>query len=319
MSSMNSNNPKPAIRRDISVVIPVYNNKETLENLHYRLDTVMKTLLKSYEVIFVNDGSTDGSCQALLTLFQQNKHIKLIDLTRNFGQNAAIAAGIEHAVGKIIVTMDADLQNYPEDIPRLIEEIEKGVDFVSGVRSRRKDAFFSRRVPSFFANKMIQTITGIRLRDYGCGINAVTSEVAREIAKQGEMRRFLKPVVAKVAPSVAEIEVRHSARIDKPSGYTFLNLVRLFMDMLILYPRPMRWVKGLGTMLFVFGLLLGAIHWALYLGFHIYIGDTIASLYVKLLVSGAVVFGLGLLARGIKKIYRRITPTPLYRVEKIYE
>ena len=178
---------------DISVVIPVYNEEESLSLLYERLNAVLSSLKKEYEIIFVDDGSIDKSWEVLCRLKEKDDHIKLIRFTRNFGQTAAMAAGFAEAEGEIIFAMDADLQNDPADIPRFLEKLEEGYDLVSGWRKHRQDAALKRKLPSRIANWLIGRITGVKIHDYGCSLKAYRKWVIKNLRLYGEMHRFIPP------------------------------------------------------------------------------------------------------------------------------
>ena len=197
---------------NISVVIPVYNEEESLSLLYERLNAVLSSLKKEYEIIFVDDGSIDKSWEVLCRLKEKDDHIKLIRFTRNFGQTAAMAAGFAEAEGEIIFAMDADLQNDPADIPRFLEKIEEGYDLVSGWRKHRQDAALKRKLPSRIANWLIGRITGVKIHDYGCSLKAYRKWVIKNLRLYGEMHRFIPALAALLGARITEIPRR--------TGYT---------------------------------------------------------------------------------------------------
>ena len=216
----------------ISIVIPVWNEeKENIRELYLRLTKVLISLERTYEIIFVDDGSKDGTFEVLKSLHRGDKRVKLVRLKKNFGQLAAFLAGLDYAHGKIIVTMDADLQYAPEDIPKLIKKIDEGFDAVSGKRINKCSPLFTRRIPSYFINLFISKKVGLRL-DYGCSFNAARRE-AIERLKGYDRRRFVKPLLAKLVNSFAELEVRHYPRKRGGSKYNFFRLVYLGLDTLM--------------------------------------------------------------------------------------
>src|SRR4030043_1462766 len=184
------------LEETVSVLIPIYNEEGNLSLLYDKLDLALKKIGRAYEIIFVDDGSSDGSLDILLDLRDRNPNVKIISFSRNFGQTAALSAGIDFSKGDIIIPMDGDLQNDPEDISALLQKIEEGYDVVSGWRKDRKDPFFTRRFPSMIANKMISLIGGVRLHDYGCTLKAYRRDVLKNIRLYGEMHRFI-PIYAR--------------------------------------------------------------------------------------------------------------------------
>ena len=217
---------------DLSIVIPVFNEEENLEELYDRLTSALAPIKQSYEVIFVDDGSTDRSFEILRQIAQIDPNVKAIRFRRNFGQTAAMSAGFDHAQGNVIIPMDADLQNDPIDIERLLQKLDEGYDVVSGWRADRKDGFILRRLPSIFANRLIARLTGVHLHDFGCTLKAYRREVIEHINLYGELHRFI-PVLAKLAGAeIAEIKVRHHPRTRGKSKYGISRTIRVILDLI---------------------------------------------------------------------------------------
>ncbi len=204
----------------LSVIIPLYNEEENVAALMSRLFPVLDSLLSPYEVIIVDDGSTDGSFRALEQEAATRPHLKVIRFRRNYGQTAAMMAGIDHAQGEVLVSLDADLQNDPDDIPLLLAKLDEGYDVVSGWRKNRQDARFRRTFISRVANRLISSISGVRLNDYGCTLKAYRREVIKDVKLYGEMHRFI-PIYARwLGARVTEIPVRHHPRVREASRST---------------------------------------------------------------------------------------------------
>jgi glycosyltransferase involved in cell wall biosynthesis len=217
---------------ELSIVIPVYNEEENIEPLYTSLESVLANLGKSYEVILIDDGSKDNTYKKLLDIHNKNKNFKIIKFRRNFGQTPAMRAGFDYARGKIVITIDADLQNDPEDIPKLIQKMDEGYDIVSGWRINRKDKMVSRRFPSIVANKIISSLFGIRLHDYGCTLKAYRKEVLDNIELYGEMHRYIPAIASWMGIKVAEIPVNHKARKFGKAKYGISRTLRVILDII---------------------------------------------------------------------------------------
>ncbi len=217
---------------DISVVVPVFNEVESVESLCRRLHEILSGMGRTYEILLIDDGSTDGTFELLAELQRDLPHFRVIQFRRNFGQTAAMSAGFTHAKGDVVLTMDADLQNDPDDIPYLLEEMDDGTDVVSGWRRDRQDPFFSRRLPSILANALISAITGVKLHDYGCTLKAYRREIVRDIRLYGETHRFIPALAAWVGGRVKEIPVNHHPRRFGSSKYGLSRISRVVLDLL---------------------------------------------------------------------------------------
>jgi glycosyltransferase involved in cell wall biosynthesis len=217
---------------ELSVVIPVYNEAPNLEPLHREFTEVLSQLGQAYELILVDDGSTDGSFETLKRLQAGDRHTRVIQFRRNFGQTAAFAAGFAAARGSLIITADADLQNDPHDIPNMLAAAAKGADIVCGWRRDRKDPYLSRRLPSQIANRLISWATGVRLNDYGCSLKVFRAEVIKPLTLWGEMHRFLPALASEHGVSIVEMPVNHRARVQGTSKYGLSRTVRVLLDLL---------------------------------------------------------------------------------------
>ena len=217
---------------DLSVVIPVYNEEENLDRLYDRAVAALTGLSRSWEIILIDDGSTDASFRILSAIAAADDRVKVVRFVRNFGQTAALAAGIDHARGRIVVPMDADLQNDPDDIKLLIDKLDEGYDVVSGWRKKRQDELFTRLIPSWVANKIISVISGVRLHDYGCSLKAYRREVIKDVRLYGEMHRFVPIYATWLGGRVAEIPVNHHARQFGQSKYGISRTFKVVLDLM---------------------------------------------------------------------------------------
>ncbi len=222
----------PESAPEISVVVPVFNEEENVERLHEKLDGALRELRLAYEIIYVDDGSRDRSFALLDAIAQRDARVKLIRFRRNFGQTAAMAAGMQHARGRVIIPLDADLQNDPADIPRLLAKMDEGFDVVSGWRKNRQDDSL-RRIPSRIANTLISRVTGVPLHDYGCSLKAYRADIMKDVALYGEMHRFIPAYAHMVGARVTEIPVAHHPRTAGQSKYGIGRVFRVLLDLLV--------------------------------------------------------------------------------------
>ena len=293
----------------LSIVIPIYNELESISALHSQITEVLGKFGREYEIIFSNDGSQDGSRGALDEFAEIDSRVKVIHLRRNFGQTAALMAGFNHASGEFIVAMDGDLQNDPKDIPRLVEEMEKGFDVVSGWRIDRKEGR-SRRLPSRIANWLISSITGVKLHDYGCTLKAYRREVLQGVHLYGEMHRFVPALVAWQGGTVSELPVSHHARRYGSSKYGIDRTTRVLLDLFVVsflgrgIDRPIQFFGKAGIYSLWAAFLAGL--WAVYLKVFEDVSfiQTPLPMLVTLLILAALIFVLmGLLAEMQTRIY----------------
>jgi len=219
-------------RVDLTVIIPVLNEEASIPELHAELHRVMTGIGRPFELLFIDDGSTDESFALLRDLARRCPVTRVIRFRRRFGQTAALSAGIDHARGETIITIDADLQNDPADIPALLAKLDEGYDIVSGWRIRRKDPFLSRRVPSMLANRLISKLSGIRLHDYGCTLKVYRAAVLKSVRLYGEMHRFIPALASWLGVEVAEVPVNHRPRIHGKSKYDISRVIRVVLDLI---------------------------------------------------------------------------------------
>jgi glycosyltransferase involved in cell wall biosynthesis len=293
----------------ISIVIPVFNEEDNIGPLAERLRAV-RGMLPASEVVLVDDGSSDESRVLLEDLHRSEPWFQVVRLTRNFGQTAAIAAGLDHARGAVIVTMDADLQNDPADIPRLLEKLDEGFDVVSGWRVDRKEPFLTRRLPSAAANKIISATTGVKLHDYGCTLKAYRRDVVEQLDLYGDMHRFLPALASAIGDQVTEIPVADHPRLHGTSKYGLSRIGKVFLDLLALpfmlrfFNRPIRFFGAIGVaFLGLGGITLG---WLTFqrLVDHISIGNRpLLMAGVLLVVMGIQFMSLGLLGELVIRAY----------------
>lgn len=245
---------------DISVIAPFFNERDNLTQLHDELIAALNKTGKSFEILFVDDGSTDGGSRLAESFATKDLRVKLIQFTRNFGQTAAMAAGFEHASGRIYVAIDSDNQNDPADIPILLSKIGEGFDVVSGWRKTRQDKLLTRRIPSKIANRLLSTVTGVKLKDYGCSLKAYRAEYIDSITLYGEMHRFIPAFAHMAGARVIEIPVSHRARERGKSKYGLFRVFKVLMDLLTVKflssyaTKPSYLFGGIGSVLCVFGL-----------------------------------------------------------------
>lgn len=309
---------------DLSIVIPVYNEAGSIESLYAELTTVLKKLKKSYEIIFVDDGSNDSSFKILEELHKKDRAVQVINLRRNFGQSAAFSAGFDASSGEIIVTLDADLQNDPEDIPRLIEKIEEGYELVVGWRVNRKDDFFTRILPSKVANKIISLVVGTNLHDYGCSLKAVRNEVIKNIKLYGEMHRFIPALASWMGVTMCEVPVNHEPRKTGKSKYGLIRIIKVALDLitvkfLIDYAyRPIHIFGFFGSVCLTIGIALGG-----YLTIEkLLFGQSLSDRPMMFLVILLIIFGFQLLTLGILgefliRTYHESQNKPIYMIKKL--
>jgi glycosyltransferase involved in cell wall biosynthesis len=318
---------------DLSLVIPVYNEVENLEPLMEEIAAALDEKSLTYEVLFIDDGSSDDSYNRIRELSGRYPQIGAVRFRRNFGQTAAFSAGFSHARGRVIVTMDADRQNNPADIHKLILKLNEGYDVVNGWRQNRKDGFFLRRLPSFFANRLIARTTGVRLHDRGCSLRAFRAEVVQELRLYGEMHRFIPELASAAGFVMAEVPVDHRPRVAGTSKYGLSRTFRVILDLMtILFlrrysARPMHLFGGVGFISAALGSFIGfslaaGKIWA-YIqdgmdGFRAYrIGDRpLLMLAVLLIILGVQFLVMGLLAELVVRTYHESQNKPIYHIKE---
>ena len=311
---------------DISIVIPVFNEIEALAPLCGGIESILANLPQSSEIVFSDDGSTDGSSERLDQLALMNPRVRVVHLRRNYGQTAALMAAIQHSAGDIVISMDADGQNDPADITQLLAKIAEGYDVVSGWRKKRDDRMLTRRLPSDVANFLISRLFGVPLHDYGCTLKAYRRDVIEDVRLYGEMHRFIPIYAAWEGARVSEIPVTHHARRFGQSKYGFGRVSRVLLDILILYfmdraiDRPIQFFGKFGIAFLVGSVLIFC--WALILkfGYGVYLIQTPLPLLAATTgLSGLLFLFLGVLAEIQSRTYFEARGKPAYKVRSIVE
>jgi glycosyltransferase involved in cell wall biosynthesis len=309
---------------EVSVVIPIRNEAPCLEELHRELTAALRTSGRSYEIIVIDDGSTDDSFEILARLQALDPDLRVIRFRRNFGQTAAFAAGFDHARGRVIVTLDGDLQNDPRDIAPMIDVLERGFDIVCGWRKDRKDAFFTRRLPSIVANRIISVATGVRLHDYGCSLKAFRAEVVKPLKLYGEMHRFLPAIASEQGVAIREMPVNHRPRRHGASKYGIGRTIRVILDLLTVKfllsyaTRPLQIFGLIGLSMTALGALISG--WLAYerlAGFDVSLNRPILFLGILLIITGVQLVTLGLLAELQARTYHESQNKPTYVIREI--
>ncbi len=310
---------------DLSIVIPIMNEIENLPILYDNLKNVLGKLKQNYEIIFIDDGSKDGSVECLRNLSLTEKNVVFIQFRRNYGQTAALSAGFKYANGNIIITMDGDLQNDPEDIPVLLGKMAEGYDLVNGWRKDRQDKAFTRKLPSMIANKIINHLisgTGIKLNDFGCTLKAYKKEIIKNIHLYGEMHRFIPVFAAWLGVKVAEIPVRHHPRVHGTAKYNLSRVSRVLFDFLVVrffsdyMTRPIQFFGKIVKALFLWGSLLFVI--LSFISFFTILSfNTIIILYGILIMLCTQILFMGLLGEILMRIYFEGQKKDYYIVERI--
>ena len=307
----------------ISIVVPVYNESDSIRLLVNEIINVMKSHQLLFELIIVNDGSVDSTSNVLENLSLEIKQLTVINLRKNYGQTAALAAGFDHSNGDIIVTLDGDLQNDPNDIPKLITNINEGYDLICGWRFKRKDKLLNRRIPSQIANRLIGNVTGIHLHDYGCSLKAFKHEIIKDIKLYGELHRFL-PVLANIeGAKIKEIKVNHRSRKYGQSKYGIDRTFRVLMDLLTVWfmnkflTRPMYVFGFIGIISIISSCIMSS-----YLIVLKFLGESIGNrpllIFALILgIAGVQLFSFGLLGELLMRTYHESQNRPIYRVREI--
>lgn len=311
---------------EISIVVPVYNEEPNLQLLIESILDAMRPMGRPFELILIDDGSTDGSQQVIRAMKADNPELRAIFLRRNFGQSAAMTAGFDYARGEIVIAMDGDLQNDPRDIPHMVAKLEEGYDLVSGWRQDRQDPFFSKRLPSMLANWLIRMATGVKLHDYGCSLKAYRGDVAKHLLLYGELHRFIPVLASLYGSRITEVVVTHQPRRMGKSKYGIGRTYRVLLDLLLILffqkfaTRPLQFFGLNGGFLFGIGFVI-----ELYLTWlKLWRGEDIGGrplllLGVLLIITGIVLAGLGLLGELVVRTYYESSRKRVYAVREVLE
>jgi len=307
---------------DISIVIPVYNEERNLLTLYKELREVLESLRKTYEIIFVDDGSKDRSYFILKDIASKDRKVKVIKLRKNFGQTAALVAGIDYSNGKIIITMDSDLQNDPKDIPSLIDKINKGYDVVSGWRFKRKDSFF-KKLSSFISNKIARKLTKLDLHDFGCTLKAYKKEAIKGIGLYGEMHRYIPALIAMKGFKICEVKVNHRKRKYGKTKYGLDRLLKGFLDLLYIKfwssysTRPLHFFGLLGFVQYALSLLIVIEQIIKAVVIKNFTVGPLLLLAVLLIITGTLFIIFGFLSEILIRAYYSQNKEKTYSIEKI--
>ena len=314
--------------RDLSVVIPMYNEERVVNELYNRLKKVLDSIGNRYEIIFVDDGSQDATLTRLRKIQEKDEHVRVIKLRGNFGQSSALAAGFDHVTGSIIISMDGDLQHLPEEIPMFLAKIEEGYDIVSGWRKDRKDPFITRRLPSLIANWLMAKISGIKLQDFGTTFKAYRYEIIKNVKLYGEFHRFIPVLASWMKANITEIPIENIRQAHRKSHYNISRTFTVFFDLIRLnflvkyLSRPLQIFGTLGFFLEFIGVMI-----TLYLVYMKYVHNLplmeyrapLFILSLLLIVLGVLFIVLGLLGEMILKLFHDYTDIKIYNISEIHE
>jgi glycosyltransferase involved in cell wall biosynthesis len=313
---------------EISIVIPMYNEDQVVDELYTRLKKVIVRMGRSYEIVFVEDGSKDQTFRKLLEIQEKDPLVKVVKLRANFGQTAALAAGFDQATGNILLAMDGDLQHFPEDIPKFILKIDEGYDIASGWREDRKDPFLSRRLPSKIANWLMAKLSGIMLHDFGTTFKAYRREIIKSIHLYGQFHRFIPVLVSSLKPKIVEIPIQNVRQQNRKSHYNITRTFTVFFDIFRLnflnkyLSRPLQVFGSLGILLNLLG--VGIFLYLVYMKYVHSLGlmNYRAPLFIVsifIILIGTMFIVLGLLGEMIFKLIHDFNPRQVYAIERIYK
>src|SRR4051794_26057826 len=314
----------PTDSPDLSVFLPVFNEEPNLLPLHAKLDEALKSLRRSAEIVYVDDGSSDRSLEILRELAAMDPRVRVVALRRNYGQTAAMAAGIDAARGRVLIPMDADLQNDPADIQRLLEKLDEGFDVVSGWRKDRKDKMVTRKIPSMLANRLISWIGGVPLHDYGCSLKAYRRESLEDVRLYGEMHRFIPIYASWAGARVTEIPVEHHARTAGKSKYGLSRTIKVIFDLMTIkfmasyQTKPIYVFGAFGMLSFIISVLAGLFALFLKLTHRAdFIQTPLPVLAIVMFAVGIQFILMGLLAEMLVRTYHESQSKRIYAVREM--
>lgn len=305
----------------LSIVIPIYNEEDNIDPLYAEIIAAVDGKYENFEIIFINDGSPDRSLTRLKALNEKDGRVKIINFRKNFGQSTAISAGFDYCKGDVVVTLDGDLQNDPADIPLIVSKVMEGYDIVNGWRKDRKDKLITKKIPSFFGNKLISFITKVKLHDYGCTLRGFTREVVKNLKLYGEMHRYIPAIASRMGIKSIEIPVNHRERRFGKSQYGLSRTYRVVLDLISIKfllsfsHRPLQMFGGLGILMMGSGFLSGL--WLTYVKY--FRGEAIAGrpllfFTVLMIFLGFQLITLGLIAEMLTRIYHEGLNKNVYAV-----
>lgn len=310
----------------LSVVVPFYNEEENIAELHRRLSAVLDQLGESYEIIFVNDGSTDGSASVLDKIRREHSSTKIIHLTRNYGQTSALAAGFDHARGNVIISMDGDLQHVPEEIPKFLAKLREGYDMVSGWRTVRSDHIILRQFTSKLANRLLGWLSGVRIHDFGTTFRAYRRDLLSRLELFGELHRFVPALASEFGALIAEIPIEDPGRQRGQSKYGLRRVYRVMLDMLMVKfiitysTRPLRIFGSIGLLLMLAGVLIDVLlmsFWMIGRIPQIIDHEALILLSIIFMMIGSVFIAIGINAEVGARIYNRVAGKKIYTVRRL--
>ncbi len=300
----------------VSVLVPILNEEESLRELHERLTKTLGALGKTYEIIYINDGSTDSTQQILEGFHSSDTHVRVVEFNRNYGQHMALFAGMERSRGEIVITIDADLQNPPEEIPRLVAKIDEGYEMVGTYRRQRKDSVF-RTLPSYIVNKITGKLVGVKLRDWGCMLRAYRRDIVDSMNMCGESAAFIPALAATFARKVVEIDVAHEARKKGTTKYSLFRLFHLNFDLMTGFSLlPIQLIGFLGV-----GIASIGVVFAIFLFIRrLMVGPEVEGVFtlfaIDFVFMGLMLFALGVIGEYIGRIYQQVRGRPRFIVKK---
>lgn len=318
---MNAPSPAPYL----SVVIPFYNEEDNIEELHRRLKDVLARLGKTYEIVYIDDGSSDRTYAILRAIYEKDENVQVVKLRKNFGQTAGLQAGFDHARGEVIVTMDGDLQHDPAEIPQFLAKLDEGYDIVSGWRKERKDNLIVRKIPSWAANRMMKKLSGVQIHDFGTTFKAYRREAIKGLQLYGELHRFIPALISRTGVRIAELPISNIVRQKGKSKYGLSRVRRVFFDLLTVkflisfIDRPLQIFGLIGVLFGGAGFLIALL---LTVGFYAFgwnirenLGNLLFSIF--LMILGVFFVMTGLLAEMISRIYFRTHAIKIYSVDRV--